>query len=237
MNDGDVDPQVRNLLERAGREVAQMNSVAPRILARLESVSMAPRRSGRRFRLIAVIAGSASMAACFAWLVPWTSGVLPHPEDRRMSAPSQPLPPPVAVVTLGDTTVTQHLAMLVDSRAVLVLWSYRGGTSDPNGRGTKPSPRRLDDYTEWRLGSGRDPDGTAWRWSLFIADPKVQAMAAPPAIQVCDLRLGRIRFAITPQTCSWKDVGRAIDSVAAGARSAPDLAEIERLVKVHAPSI
>jgi hypothetical protein len=234
MNDGDVRPDVRALLEQVGREMGKLAPLAPLVRSRLEGVSMVPRRSGRRYALIAVAAGSAAVAACAVWSALRPGGSPPRAMERRTPAPPQPLPAPVAVVTLGDTSVRQHLAMLVDSRTVLVLWSWRGVADGPGGRSEDSSPRQQGDYTEWRLHSGRDPDGTAWQWSLFIADPKVQAIAEPPAIQVRDPRLGTIRFAVTPRPCSWETVRRAMDSIVTGARDAPDLKDIRHIIAVHA---
>jgi len=234
MNDGDVHPGVRALLEQVGREMGKLAPLAPVVRSRLEGVSMAPRRHGRRYAMIAVAAGSAAVVGCTVWLALRPGGSPPRAMERRMPVPPQPLPAPVAVVTLGDTSIRQHLAMLVDSRTVLVLWSSRGVADGPGGRCSDPSPRQQGDYTEWRLHSGQDPDGTAWQWSLFIADPKVQAIAEPPAIQVRDPRLGTIRFAVTPRPCSWENVRQAIDSIAAGARDSPDLEDIRHIIAAHA---
>ena len=229
MSNGDLEPRVRALLEQARQEVGQAPPLAPRVRARLDGVTMAPRRGGRPLLLLAGAGVLGAALACAAWSVLRAGGRQRGPADRPIAARLQPLPQPVAALTVGETTLAQHLSMLVDSRAVLVLWSRHDGEFGPGAPTDGPMCRR-EGYTEWRLGSGSDPDGATWQWSLFIADPDVQVLAAPPAVRARDPRAGAIQLAVNPRPSSWEEVRRALDSTAAGARSAPDLERIRSLV-------
>lgn len=230
MIDEDGDDRVRAMLERARAEMAKGPPLAPAVRARLDGVSIAPRPRASQYLLVA--AAVIAIGASTAWIVRQIpNSSMPTaalPEARRL----QPLPASVGGLDLGPSTcIQQHLSMLIDSRTVLVFWSWRDAEAPgPDAGNEDRSPSQAGNYTEWRLNSGRDPDGTAWQWSLFIANPGVFPVAEPPAVCVRDTQFGQIRLAITPQTCSREDLRCAIETVVTGARKAPTLKDIEEIV-------
>lgn len=192
-NDPWTDNRIRDALGRAPAPEAPAQ-LREKLLRQIpQDNAFHPQRPRRRWLLWISAAAAACLLVVAGLWVKMDEELEPYPLDSKLSL--EALPPAVSSLVVGNSQVSEHVSLLLDSRTVLVLWSGQNEA----GNGALSTDVAL--YQETVLSKGVDREGMNWRWSLFQARPGIEALAQPPVLRVDNRQFGPIQFSVTPRRC------------------------------------
>ncbi len=218
MREDGIERNLENGLSRLRQEIAGVESVQSFVRDRLAVATM--RTSTRKAWWIAA-------AACVlvGLMAAWHGGLFRGgtDSDPRIGGSA---PAAQAECRLGDVMVAEHLVLVVDPKAVLVVWSWKGDRHTASGAAR--SRTRYDEYVFERK---RTQDGRVVLWSLFVARGDVRPALNPPAVRL-EAPDGRfLVFGTSPSHATRDGIDAAIRTVAESVDSRMTLDDVERLLR------
>jgi hypothetical protein len=181
---------LEKMFEVARQELAGVDSVRAGVQGRIASASM---RRGPG-AMVCGLAAALLVGVFIGWRFLGTGRPAPAPqlaEDFRME--------------VGGVELVEHIAALVDNRAVVVVWSYRGQGLKSDGDGVA---RRIGNYRLIPVREDKLADGRTLVCSIFIPDAGVQPVFEPPSVGAV-AGGGVVQFNVVPRTASANDVASA----------------------------
>jgi hypothetical protein len=185
-----MDDDLEKMFAAARRELAGVNSVRAGVEGRIASASMKRARGA----MVCGLAAALIVGVFIGWRFFGSGRPAPAPplaEDFRMD--------------VGGVELVEHIAALVDNRAVVVVWSYRGDGLKSDGEG---AIRRVGNYRVIPIRQDKLADGRTLVCSIFIPDEGVQPIFEPPTVGAV-AGGGMVQFNVMPRTASAHDVASA----------------------------